>query len=194
MAVSEEKIRTFVAIDLPAEVKSFLEGVTRDLKKTGADVKWARPEGTHLTLKFLGNVDRELVSHIDAQLRPMFAQVRPFVIGVGSLGGFPSLNRPRVIWVGVHDGDGSLQPAVRQVESLLEPLGFEPEKRPFSPHLTLGRVRSNRGIRELVEEVRQRIDLTGPRFSADHATLFQSILKPSGAEYRPLAAFPFSGN
>lgn len=194
MAESEEQIRTFVAIDLPAEVKSFLQNVTGELKKTGADVKWTRPEGTHLTLKFLGNVDRELVSQIDSQLRPMFAKVRPFMLGVGSLGGFPSLKRPRVIWVGVHDADGALQPAVRQVESLLEPMGFEPEKRPFNPHLTLGRVRSNRGIRELVEEVRQRIDLTGPKFSADHATLFQSILRPSGAEYRPLAAFHFSGN
>jgi len=193
MAESEEKIRAFVAVDLPSEVKSFLQKVAGDLKKTGADVKWARPEGTHLTLKFLGNVDRELVPQIDAQLRPMFAKMRPFMLGVGSLGGFPGLNRPRVIWVGVHEPDGALQPAVRQVESLLQPLGFEPEKRPFSPHLTLGRVRSNRGIRELVEEVRQRIDLAGPEFSADHATLFQSILKSSGAEYRSLATFPFSG-
>ena len=193
MAGPDEEIRAFVAIDLPAQVKAFLQKVGSDLKKAGADVKWTRPEGTHLTLKFLGNIRSGLVPAMEAQLMPAFSNIKPFTLSLRGLGAFPSLGRPRVFWVGVHDSEQALAPLARQIEPLLEPLGFAPEKRPFSPHLTLGRVRSNKHMGELIDQVRQDMELAGPAFVADHAVLFKSILKPSGAEYRALVTFPFSG-
>jgi RNA 2',3'-cyclic 3'-phosphodiesterase len=189
----DEQIRAFIAIDLPVEVKSFILRVASDLKKTGADVKWTRPESTHLTLKFLGNVSGDLVSRLDGLLKPALAHLNPMTLRVQGLGAFPGLARPRVFWIGVQDPENALVSLAHRVESLLEPLGFTPEKRPFSPHLTLGRVRSSKRMGELVNEVRQSMNLPGPTFTADHAVLFQSILKPSGAEYRALAVFPFSG-
>lgn len=193
MTPSDEEIRAFIAIDLPLEVKSFLDRVAGDLKKTGADVKWARPEGTHLTLKFLGNIPSDLVGELDRQLRPALSAFKPVTLQVRGVGAFPGLAKPRVFWIGVLDPESALVPMVGRVESLLEPLGFMPERRPFNPHLTLGRVRSMKRIGDLVHEVRQAMNLPGPSFVADHAMLFQSILKPSGAEYRALVTFPFAG-
>lgn len=194
MQKPDDEIRAFMAIDLPPEVKSFILRVGTDLKKTGADVKWTRPEGTHLTLKFLGNISGDLVNAIDRLLRPECLRVSPITLTLRGLGAFPNLARPRVFWIGVQDSDAGLVPLASRVESQLEQLGFTPEKRPFSPHLTLGRVRSNKRMNELVGEVRQSMHLPGPTFTADHAVLFQSILKPSGAEYRPLITFPFAGS
>jgi 2'-5' RNA ligase len=191
MSAPNEQIRAFVAIELPEEVKSFLRAIVTSLKKTGADVKWASPEGTHLTLKFLGNISADLVAALEAQLAPAFSGQKAITLRVGGLGAFPSLGKPRVIWAGLEDAERALVPLARKVEDLLVPLGLEPEKRAFTPHLTLGRVRSNKKIADLVEEVRQNMDVAGPSFLANHAILFQSILKPTGAEYHPLVRFPF---
>jgi 2'-5' RNA ligase len=193
MSESGDRIRTFIAIDLPREVKAFLQSITGSLKKTGADVKWTRPESTHLTLKFLGNIPKDMVRRLDDALKPSLSPLGPVTLQVRGLGAFPSLGRPRVFWIGVRDDDNRLIPMADRVESALEPLGFAREKRPFSPHLTLGRVRSGKGMGDLIDQVRQSMDLEGPGFTADHAVLFQSILKPSGAEYRALLPFPFSG-
>lgn len=187
------EVRAFIAVELPDEVRSFLRAIVTDLKKTGADVKWTRPEGTHLTLKFLGNVPTDLIPKLEKELSPVFSAQKSVSLRVDGLGAFPGLRKPRVIWAGLHDPDGGLVPLAQRVEEILLPFGFGPEKRPFTPHLTLGRVRSNRRLADLVEEVRQNMDAAGPSFTSDQAILFQSILKPTGAEYLPLAVFPFSG-
>ena len=116
MMKSSEEIRTFIAVELPAEVKSFLQRVAADLKKTGADVKWTRAEGTHLTLKFLGNIRTDVTSLIDAQLRPALSSIKPFALSVRGLGAFPSLARPRVFWAGIHDPEQALPLVSCQVE------------------------------------------------------------------------------
>ncbi|MBI4964951.1 MAG: RNA 2',3'-cyclic phosphodiesterase [Desulfomonile tiedjei] len=192
MTAPSGEVRAFIAIELPEEVKSFLRAIVTDLKKTAADVKWIRPEGMHLTLKFLGNISTDLVPVLEKELGPIFMEQRRVSLRAGELGAFPGLGRPRVIWAGLHDPEGALVPLARRVEELLVPFGFAPEKRPFTPHLTLGRVRSNKRMADLVEEVRQNMDAAGPSFAAVQAVLFQSILKPSGAEYHPLVRFPFA--
>jgi 2'-5' RNA ligase len=186
------QVRAFVAIELSSEAKSFLATIVTDLKKTAADVKWARPEGMHLTLKFLGNISTDLIPVLEARLGPVFCVQKAVSLRVNGLGAFPNLGRPRVIWAGLQDSEDALGPLARRVEELLVPLGFDREKRAFTPHLTLGRVRSNRKMADLVEEVRQNIDVEGPSFRADHAVLFQSILRPTGAEYHSLVRFPFA--
>jgi 2'-5' RNA ligase len=192
MPAPSAQIRAFVAIELPPEAKSFLRAMVTDLKKTAADVKWTRPEGTHLTLKFLGNISTDLVPVLQAQLGPVFSAQKAVSLRVNGLGAFPNLGRPRVIWAGLQDSEDALGPLARRVEELLVPLGFDREKRAFTPHLTLGRVRSSKNMADLVEEIRQNMDVAGPSFCADHAVLFQSILTPTGAEYHSLVRFPFA--
>jgi 2'-5' RNA ligase len=111
---------------------------------------------------------------------------------VSRLGAFPALAKPRVIWAGLNDSDKMVTPLVSRLEDILEPLGFKREKRPFTPHLTLGRVRSNRNSKELIDAVRQSSELSGPIFMADHAVLFESVLKPTGAEYFVIRRYDFS--
>ncbi|MBM3298934.1 MAG: RNA 2',3'-cyclic phosphodiesterase [Deltaproteobacteria bacterium] len=187
-----EEIRSFIAIEVPQEAKAFLEKVSTELKRTRADVKWVRPEGIHLTLKFLGQVRMDLIAVLERELAPVFAEFTPFEIQIAGLGAFPGLGRPRVVWAGLTEPFGALPLMAGRLDEKLERFGFSREKRPFSPHLTLGRVRSNSGLAAMVETVRQQMDIQGPKFTADHAILFQSILKPSGAEYRALCRFYFS--
>jgi 2'-5' RNA ligase len=189
MPRDSEEIRGFVAIELPGTVKAFLTEVSGDLKRCRADVKWVRPEGIHLTLKFLGNVRGDLIPAIENALHATLVGQAAMNLQVTGLGAFPGLNKPRVIWAGLKDMSGRMAPLATEIDKALEPLGFEREKRPFSPHLTLGRVRSNSGIRELVEAVRNQMDTAGPQFAADCVIFFESILKPSGAEYYPICSF-----
>jgi RNA 2',3'-cyclic 3'-phosphodiesterase len=187
------EIRTFIAIELSPEIKSFLANISQELRIPGADVKWVRTEGIHLTLKFLGNVHVELVPQIEEKARAAFDSQSPICLEIRGLGAFPDTRRPRVIWAGCLDPDGRLAPMVLNLENLLEPLGFSKEERPFNPHLTLGRVRSNSGIAELMLTMRKKMDIVGPGQVADHAVLFESVLKPTGAEYSRISRFDFHG-
>jgi RNA 2',3'-cyclic 3'-phosphodiesterase len=186
------EIRAFIAIELPLEVKTFLTEVSSYLKRHGSDVKWVKPEGIHLTLKFLGNIHIELVEKIEHAAKPVFSEQSLIDLGIEGLGAFPTLKRPRVIWAGCLDSKGRLPPLVAQLENALENLGLAKEKREFNPHLTLGRVRSNAGIIDLAPAIRQKQDVMGPAFAADHAVLFQSVLSPAGAQYTELRRFDFS--
>jgi 2'-5' RNA ligase len=188
----KDDVRAFIAIELPEDVKRFLERISTKLKKCGADVGWVRTENIHLTLKFLGSVRPDLIPSIEEAVAPVFGEQSPVNLAVRGLGVFPGMRSPRVVWTGCVDSSKALGPLVAKLEESLEPLGFTKEKRPFSPHLTLGRARSNKRVPDLVEELRQNLDVSGPEFTADHAVLFQSVLKPTGAEYRPLRSFGFA--
>jgi RNA 2',3'-cyclic 3'-phosphodiesterase len=188
-----EEMRTFVAIDLPADVHAFLHSISSDLRKAGGDVKWVRAESIHLTLKFLGNVRGEILPDLETEIAAALCDQNIFDLQIIGLGAFPSLKSPRVVWAGLRDQSNSLALAVKRLEDRLERLGFPKEQRPFSPHLTLGRFRSSKGNRDLIEALRQGMDVSGPSFTANHAVLFRSVLKPSGAEYTALKRFDFQG-
>jgi RNA 2',3'-cyclic 3'-phosphodiesterase len=189
MEQRNREIRSFIAVELPEVVKSFLNGICSDLMRCGGDVKWVRPEGMHLTLKFLGNVREELIPAIESRLKSVLAEEAPMDMELRGVGAFPGLGKPRVVWAGLRDRSGRLAPLAARMEETLARLGFEPEKRPFSPHLTLGRVRSQIRSRDLVDAIRTKLDLAGPAFVADRVVFFESILKPSGAEYRPICSY-----
>lgn len=191
MSPHPDRIRSFVAIELSADAKAFLASTIGQLKPDGPDVKWVRPEAIHLTLKFLGNVDRDLIPEIERSLRPVFQGQTSFELAVRSAGAFPSASAPRVVWAGLADPKDALPSLAAAVEDALEPLGFPKEKRPFKPHLTLGRAKSPKRSPQLAQAITRNRDLKGPSFQADHAILFQSVLKPGGAEYVPLVRFQF---
>ena len=185
-----EPIRAFVAIELPEQVKSVLTQLQNDLKRSKiASVKWAGPAGIHLTLKFLGNVDASEMPKLKEALSGAVSGVAPFSLELGNPGAFPNTHAPRVVWVGLEEPRGELSALQRAIEAECVALGLPAEDRPFSPHLTLGRVRREAGAEaaSFVRSMREReqtVDLG--EMTVDSVHLFRSDLRPTGAEYRRL--------
>ncbi len=185
--------RLFFALDLPPEVKDSLTDVQRRLKRSGADARWVRMEGVHLTIKFLGNVAAERVGELAEAVRPAAEACPPLRLRPAGAGAFPRLNSPRVAWVGISGDTDRLAELAAGMERALEPLGFEPESRPFSPHLTLGRVKSSKGRVKLTEAIVGLSDYQGPEFTARELILYRSILGPHGARYEALSKIELIG-
>ena len=137
-----EQIRSFIAVELPDELRLALTRLQERLK-SGArtSVKWVDPHGIHLTLKFLGNIGMDMVGEITGVLEESARGISPFHLEVKGLGAFPSLKRAQVVWVGLSGELDRLKQLQQRIESNLSPLGFVPESRPFTPHLTLARLR-----------------------------------------------------
>lgn len=189
-----ETIRTFIAIVLPESVIRQLAQVQRQLERQTPpeSVRWVKPEGIHLTLKFLGDTPVGKLDAIRAALGEVASRASPCAFTVGGLGCFPNARRPRVLWVGVQPMGEELISLQREVERAMEPLGFPPEGRDFTPHLTLGRVRDRIPPADLARlgTLVSSTDVgTLGEVRAHGFALIQSILKPSGAEYTPLAEF-----
>jgi len=137
-----EKIRSFIAIELPEEVKKALSDLQNKFKKSGSlPVKWVDPGNIHLTLKFLGDVDADSIEGILKAMEEAVKGAVPFNIEVKGLGVFPNMNRIQIVWVGLHGELEKLVNLQKNIETNLKPLGFTPENRPFTPHLTLARMR-----------------------------------------------------
>lgn len=137
-----EKIRSFIAIELPQELKSALFQLQENLKSaSSAPVRWVDPGNIHLTLKFLGDISPEITGRITSALEDAARDAHPFDIEVSGLGVFPNTKRVQIIWVGLAGELAKLEQLQKRIEAGLTPLGFPPEARPFTPHLTLARVR-----------------------------------------------------
>lgn len=185
-------MRCFIAIELPEGLRIQVGRIVDDLRKTGADVKWVSEKGLHLTLKFLGATDESRVDEIAASVGRKISHYPPFYIKLTGIGSFPSGRRPRVLWLGIEESP-VLMSLQRAVEEAVTGIGFPSEERPFSPHLTLGRVRSERRGRDLIQRLGSYSEVRLEAFLADHIKLMKSELKPAGAEYTCLAEIPFAG-
>ena len=190
-----ETIRTFIAISLPDSLLDRLSTLQRRLEKQvpPQSVRWVRATGIHLTLKFLGDTPTEKIPDIKRALTAVAHHAPACTFSVGGLGCFPNPRRPRVIWVGVQEPTGRLTALQAAIEEVMTPLGYPPEGRRFSPHLTLGRVgrRTRRSdVPQIGEVVTQTKVGSLAEVPADHFTLIRSVLKPTGAEYTPLENFP----
>ncbi len=188
-----DPLRLFLALELPRPVRESLEEIQRGLKRTGADVRWVRIPSIHLTVKFLGEVAPERVEEIAAAVRAAAGKCPVLALRPRSAGFFPAPRNPRVVWAGLEGDLEDLRNLAQEVESALVSLGFPVEEKGFSPHLTLGRVRSNRSKRELIEAVLDLVDYRGPEFAARELVLFSSDLRPSGAVYTALQWLPLAG-
>ena len=187
-----EQIRSFIAIELPSEIKAELTSLEeRLISGQHPFVKWVAPEGIHLTLKFLGNVAQTTLPQIIEAVARIAQPISPFHLQIGGLGAFPNLQRPQVIWVGVGGEVEKLAALQRGVDAALAPLGFHPESRPFSPHLTLGRLRERASPRErqnFGQWVSSTKFETSLSFEVEALSLMKSQLTPSGAIYSQLAS------
>ena len=176
-------MRIFVAVFPPPEVRRALVGAARELPVAG-EVRWARPENVHLTLKFLGDVPEDALGRVADTLEPVSLRHEPFEAELSGFGAFPSARRARILWAGIGEGSEPLRDLARDVEASLEPLGFEREDRAYVPHLTLGRARSRPVSFETVETPRL-------GFSVRNLDLVESVLG-GGTTYSTLATYILS--
>ena len=181
-------IRSFIAIKIPEDIQKKLQGMQEKLKQSAAHVSWVHPENIHLTLKFLGNVEETQLDDIVTGARNSVKGLPPFQLQVGYAGAFPNIRFPRVVWVGVSDDEGgSLKTLQAELSNNLAQLGFESEKERFQPHLTLGRVRSQKNRSNLLRAIESMVNIWVGEVSVRSLYLIKSELKPTGAEYTDLA-------
>ena len=188
-------IRSFLAFDLPAEIRVVVEQVHDGLKDASRDVKWVRPASVHLTVVFLGSVDEEAIPALSKEVRRVCAGFGPFRLAARGTGFFPNPRRPRVIWLGL-EGDVERMAGLRDaLQEVLEPFGTQREKRPFRPHLTLGRFRKG-GIMDdrLAAAMEGWAEVESPACVLDELVFFRSDLRRGGAIYTVLDRFSLEGD
>jgi len=188
-------IRAFIAVDLPQDVQECLEQISTQLKEEIGDIpiRWVPSENIHLTLKFLGDVSLSNLDVLKELLKAEAAVQKPMVISVGRVGAFPKIRSPRVIWVGV-EAPEELTALHRGIDTQTTKIGYTPDKRSFSPHLTLGRVprnASHHDVRKIGDVLKSnKIGFLGvARIRAVH--LYRSDLQPSGAVYTKIFTAAF---
>ena len=186
-------LRAFIAVEIPSELQQKIQKETANFRKQISSlVRWVPPQNMHLTLKFLGDVSPNSVEFLIQMLRNEAEHVQGFDIHLAGLGVFPNLKRPRVIYIGIQ-APAALDALARGIESASRRLGYEAEERPFSAHLTLGRVRQNvtaaeqQQIRRAVEGTQ--VDLLGTA-RVDSVHLYKSELNPGGSVYTRLYSAP----
>ncbi len=196
-----EAIRAFVAIELPETLRQKLDAVEQQIQAQAGGsrhraVRWVPASNMHLTLKFLGEVSTANMQSLARMLQREAARHAPFTIQVGGLGAFPNPRRPRVIWVGTQ-APPDLESLQKAIEAETQQLGYPAEERPFSPHLTLGRISQNARPEEVSQVAKAlsevEVGVLG-EVRVEQVHLFRSDLHPSGAVYTALYHFPLKAN
>jgi len=180
---AESPMRLFIAIEIPGEIKKELVVAQHRLKGSGVEASWPRPEGIHLTLKFLGEVPEEKTASILNGLRNAAEGTAPFRLDVGGVGAFPGIKNARVAWIGLSGETERLAQLQAAVENAMVLLGMAPEERKFTPHLTLGRIKYIRSRDRWLKAMEEIKDIKLPGFDVVSISLMKSELKASGAVY-----------
>ena len=190
VAKIDDPMRAFIAMTLPETVRASLATLQRTLAESRADVKWVKPEHLHVTMKFLGEITEEQRRAVEAMLRQVASSIQPFPLSLRELGAFPSMRAPRVIWVGIEEGKEPLVRLAEGIEREGAAAALQKEERPFAAHVTLGRVRSPKGHQALVQALSEATWTPPPPWTANHVTLYESVLSSSGPTYSSLAEVP----
>jgi len=185
-----EGIRSFIAIEVPQPLQARMGELQRELKRVEADVKWVRPGSIHLTLKFLGTVSEEVLEKVSLAISPVISSWEPFDLRINGLGCFPSSRNPRILWLAIDRGSEQVSSLQETIEKKTAAISLPSERRPFKPHLTIGRVRSLKGKGALVQAIETDQNIEIGAFQAKEVILFQSELTPAGAVHTKLKIFP----
>ena len=186
----KETIRTFIAVELPREIQERLRQLQDDFGASLPDVRWTRFGNIHLTLKFLGDVEVSRVDKIRDSLIDVARQFSSFKMSLAGMGAFPNSRKPRIVWVGVEEGADRLVEIARSIESSMKNLGFQREKRPFRPHLTVGRIRRLENPQLMTRTLDEsRVGDLG-EFAVEKISLIRSQLDPAGSIYTTIAEAP----
>jgi 2'-5' RNA ligase len=183
-------VRLFVALEIPAAVRDNLATLIEELRNAEPKARWVRPENVHVTLKFLGETSSEKLEEIRHTLLAVRSE-QTVRLDFRGLGFFPNEKRPRVLWAGM-DTSPNVPSLAAGIDQALEKLGFPREDRPFTPHLTLARFSSPRVSDKLRAAIQENMARESGPLRTNEFHLIESKLKPSGAEYRRLASFPFA--
>lgn len=181
--IHRKSMRLFIAIEITDEIKRQLVDVQQQLKGSAVDASWPRPEGIHLTLKFLGEVPEAKAQEIMRTLTTAVRGTGQFRLEVGGVGTFPNPGNARVVWVGLSGDGGKLSSLQASVDEAMTGIGFERDNRGFTPHLTLGRIKSIRSRDAWTKALEAVKDLRLPAFEVSSVSLMKSELKPAGAVY-----------
>jgi 2'-5' RNA ligase len=182
-------MRTFIAIELPDQIKNQIGQEQEPLKKTKAFVSWVKPGNIHVTLKFLGEVPEEKTDEVFSATEKAVEGIKRFTMSLKGMGSFPNFRRPRVIWVGAGSGQEELSGMAGKIEEEMEKIGFPKEKRRFSPHFTIGRVKSPKNIEKLMKMIKSS-DFQTEEIAVSEVVVMRSQLHPTGAIYTPLKKIP----
>lgn len=178
-------IRLFLGVSLPFRWQKELFSIGEQMKKDVAAARWVPVKNMHITLKFLGSCDDDLPDQILAALSNGLSDLKPFSLKLERLGGFPSLKRVRVFWIGVVEGHDQMVDLASITERALVPLGFEKEKRKFHPHVTLARLKKPQDLQAIIAD-RDLEEFEESLIAVDSITLYKSTLTPHGAIYQSL--------
>ena len=184
--------RTFIAFELDTAQQQFLGNIIRQGKLHLPDLRWVDPTSIHLTLAFLGELDDEQVAKAIAAAQYAATSVNPFVYRLSGLGTFGQARQPRVLWMGISETSGSLEVVHQALDLALGQQGFVTEKRPFSPHLTLARIKSYLNPTQLqaLQQLLSHYQFTSPAYHVARLSVMKSELLRSGAQYTCLQACP----
>jgi len=185
--------RTFIAIDISETAR---EAITEYIKRLLSDlprvnISWERPEKLHFTIRFLGDTAEDGLERVCQIAKSVAREFTPFEVRITETGVFPHPKSPRILWLGARQGSDEMVKLNLDIEARLQAAGFPREKRPFHPHLTIGRVRDQLRSRELVRTHKQR-QLEPIMFIATSLTLYESKLEKAGSVYSAIRLFPFS--
>lgn len=187
-------MRCFISIPFPEETRKGMLVIQDRLKTSRADVSWTRPEGMHLTLKFLGEVEEKVLPDIENALGKAVSYIKPFSLDLSGVGIFPDKRRPRVVWIGIKGDVEGLVKLQSSIEKEFEKIGFPAEKRGFTPHITLGRIRSPRDVERLLNLIEEEKDISIDGFEILNVHLMRSQLRPTGAIYTELYLVTLKGD
>jgi len=184
--------RTFLALPLAEGVVRRLTEAQRQLATVGAHVRWVAPENLHLTVKFLGEVNDEDLGRVCRTAEEIASRVESFPFSVAGLSAVPPAGQLRMVWAGIDESTGRLEKLQGLLEAAYAELGFKAENRAFRPHLTLGRVKSGRGVAELRSAVGELAETDFGAQPAEELIVFSSTLTPAGPVYAPLTKAPLA--
>lgn len=188
-----ENIRTFIAVLISNDLKRKIAVVQEDFKKVAPEVKWVEEDNFHITVKFLGDVNSDRLKDVTLAVSQSVADLTPFEAEIGGFGAFPNARRPRVVWAGIETGQDELKALAERVENALETLGFPKEDRPFSAHVTIGRVRDERRVGGLTRALEDAETGRQGSIRVESVAIMKSELRRNGPIYSALAEVPLTG-
>lgn len=183
-------VRSFIAVNIPDELREQISGIQEQLRQTGERVSWTKPGNLHITLRFLGDVEEKRIDELAGLVTRVAGMRSKFSVSLNEVGAFPNLRRPRVLWIGIQEGAQELKRLAVDLENGLAKIGFPREARTFSAHLTIGRVKAR--VREPFGDELRNIEFQSPPFPVEEICLMRSQLHPAGAIYTPLKVGPFA--
>lgn len=187
------RTRTFLALDIGTAVRQRAEAVQQELATTGADVKWVDPKSMHLTLLFLGDLDDRDLAEVCKLAAKAAAKVDEFRFSIAGLGAFPNTRRPKVLWAGINDGADEVTALFAALEAPLTAAGlYRKEDRPYTPHLTLGRVKDEADSALIAPELLKYRGWTAGMMNAEEVLIMASELRRDGPEYTVIGRCPLA--